>query len=530
MFQRAFFIVAASALLAVALGVNLHDLAQKEVTSRCPYPGYTTSKYCPKFTGIISAFEEGEISDRVERLKGVVGVGVDLPSGKIVLPVLAQTYNHGVTWQSATTKTTYRVPDGWKVTQGYPRTERRDIHLFHLLQDYANFWADQWAADKVNEGGSKTGGLFSETLSASDLLTDLFIGEHNQAAIVVLDRIVAYSLSLNSSVNPTHMPLDPVFLAALDYLPAVYDANLYQELVVYWGTHVAVSGEFGGNIQEKTVLRECLYSVSGGTMTDSEMRAQAALDYLQFLDPHAPGPNNAKYKAARKIVQKIIDGGNPELSDLNQRIASFEADPVLTKFDYVPLWKFVRNSTIATNVRRAITDHLSAVRTTQERALATSLKQARANFLAPKPITVAMNVTFYLGSHIPEHFCHFATSVVQLNLAAGQSQFVPHAQLSNFWQLDIVASRTADGLVMTDTPWHNKHCTQKVMPSPVACGCAVVNIYCDGKTSGTVYSVEACQGCDLHIHKYDKPNSPFCNYNAKHHLLCSTASCDCPPY
>eukprot|EP00033_Pygsuia_biforma_P000324 GCRY01000395.1.p1 GENE.GCRY01000395.1~~GCRY01000395.1.p1 ORF type:complete len:522 (-),score=121.73 GCRY01000395.1:425-1990(-) len=513
------------ALFVLANASSLHNFAQKEVKERCPFAGYHSSRYCPTFTSFENEFEETpvEVSSH-PALKGLVGIGVDLPSGKIMLPVLSHSYASGKTWKSSNTGTLYSVPDGYIVGSQDIAKDHIGVHLFHHLEDYAKYWSDQWSSSKVSQGGVKVGGLFSHTLSASDLLTKTFIGDHNQAAAVLLNQKRAYHVKLGSS-NYAGLALDANFEAAINYLPKAYDASEYALLIEYWGTHVVTEGFFGGNLQQEYVIKECLYSASGNTMDDRTIKEQLDKDFKKYLNPSSPGPNNNLYKHSRKAVVTRVDGGNPEISNRASRIHSFEADPVLTEFAYVPLWEFVKDATKQANVRRAISEHISKVGAAQNNNIKHATDQARRNFLAAKPITVAVNNTFYLARHESRDEFKFVSNIVHLNLAAGQEHRLTSVDLGKrFSKVDVFVRRLPDGRVQALTNENVGYC-RRTNAEPVSCGCSVITFDCflvEYFPIWVTMTIDACIGCELQTY-----TPTGINHKCKG---CQAMTCHCPAF
>ena len=174
-----------------------------------------------------------------------------------------------------------------------------------------------------HDGSSKVyNGLYSHNEGVDLIFSKYFQGEftvYNSQKQFVSHHVESEGTSIVSG-----------FEKIIEFLPGQYDADLYNLVLSYFGDSVLTSVDYGGVVDLTSSVRSCF---SDGRI---QQFVQSELSDIVGQAAESMPDSYARY---HKVSQMDIIGGNPEISDIRQRIPTFSANPVPTFFTTIPIWQ-----------------------------------------------------------------------------------------------------------------------------------------------------------------------------------------------
>lgn len=161
-----------------------------------------------------------------------------------------------------------------------------------------------------------------------------------------------YNLWKNGVKSETALP---EFVEIVNSLPPWnvndgYVRQMYNMLIEFFGTDVAVDTVFGGVVYQQTAIKSCY----GGSVTEGMLQ-----DIDAFIRKLPPG--NSAYARYRSLSHLNVLGGNPEFGSdrINERVNTFGQAPAVIKFHSRPLSDFVSDPTRRSWVQQAVQQYIN---------------------------------------------------------------------------------------------------------------------------------------------------------------------------
>jgi hypothetical protein len=266
-----------------------------------------------------------------------------------------------------------------------------------VFQTYRYTDVTQYLNAIYAEQSSFSGGLF--------VLANNFVNQFaSQFADYRIDLGVVQKLyNFYRTTVPSYTVI-PEFLELLQTLPPSYNpkdpniVNLYRSRIIdIFGTDISVSSTHGGIFYQETAIKSC-YGGSVGPDMISEM------DSTISKQP----PGKLAYLDYRRLGVFDVKGGNPEIpaGDYAQIIASFPADPAITSFESVPLWK-VAPANYQAALQAAINDYANQNQVSVNAMISSIEAQKVQSYKNPQSVYVYGRQTEQQGSIIHWTNCPF---------------------------------------------------------------------------------------------------------------------------
>ena len=149
-----------------------------------------------------------------------------------------------------------------------------------------------------------------------------------------------YTLDL----NPSTIQLNSFARAAVSQLTERFDADLYDDFLDVWGTHIITQSLVGGMVEERAKADRCFLGVDDDTISRC----------IPFSDRGSTSADCASYASRTKVTSKRLLGGNPILNNDYDWKRTLAAQPALLQIlKMVPWDYFVTNKAIKENLRTA---------------------------------------------------------------------------------------------------------------------------------------------------------------------------------
>jgi hypothetical protein len=219
---------------------------------------------------------------------GALGAGFDAVYGTYALgSVFAYTFSNGHTLSNpfpaqAPQVSAYAVPDQVTATSTPSTTLAAQSAVVYSSLQAANLLAANVASGAMLPAS----GPFA--LSATVLTTSRSLQRpQTYSAVAVTQRTVTM---YQAAVAWQAQTLDPNFVAAVNNLPGLYDPAAYSLFTQSYGTHVLVSGTFGGQAVDTASVNS-----PQGRPKSSSAIAQQALINFQYVTSGNTGPQPAEW-------------------------------------------------------------------------------------------------------------------------------------------------------------------------------------------------------------------------------------------
>jgi hypothetical protein len=168
------------------------------------------------------------------------------------------------------------------------------------------------------------------------------------------------------------------------------------------------------------MIMNCPWGVPG--FDNTVVVGQTNADFQNSLTGGVP--LNQQYQLRRKLSTIDIYGGNPEVTNWQARIPTFEDNPVPVKFTYLAIYNLIADPTKKANLLRATNEYFAAWQAAMAAAQAQLAAQAQAEFNLAKTIILNFVANFNLWQGMP-HAPATEIDFPFLSIAAGQSVHPP---------------------------------------------------------------------------------------------------------
>ena len=195
-----------------------------------------------------------------------------------------------------------------------------------------------------SDGQSVFNGLYSH----SDMGIDLIFSKYFEGDLFIVD---AQKQIFTHTVQSLGLQVTDEFQQIIDILPDQMDWDLYMQVINSFGDSIATSIKYGGVVDMTASVRSCY--------NDPQM-LQYLSQELQFTIDGSSDvsklPNG--YIRYHKVSQVDIVGGNPQISNIRQRTATFAANPVPVTFDTIPIWRAFPNGVKQANMKKVYESYM----------------------------------------------------------------------------------------------------------------------------------------------------------------------------
>ncbi|KAG9397208.1 MAC/Perforin domain [Carpediemonas membranifera] len=269
-------------------------------------------------------------------LSGRVGIALDYTTGAVGLPALAMT-------ASSQVYSGQYVPN-----QAHLTVKNAESFQSWTYQNYDNYYQSlSWnQANPQVDSASIVGGMMSHSTNMKAIYDKYFNG--------LVTLAVSHASVVSYSLEATSGELDPYFQSAIDALGSTLDST-YDLFIQYWGTHTIVHADFGGLMEQQTLIRSCIWSA----MDNNKLMQELNNELAGKAGESSKKPDQT-YVNYRRLGTSDILGGNPEISNWAQRKATFEANPVLVSYNVRRISNYIPDAHKRQLMDQAITNHMNA--------------------------------------------------------------------------------------------------------------------------------------------------------------------------
>ena len=348
---------------AINLDDSMNDYSQQVINQYCPYV---------KLNGI----QECQNSTNNQHLSAMIGIGFNPFTMETKTPVLLMTYSGNKTFNEKT------VPDQINLTPNDVTQSSVNVNNYITVKE----WIEN---NNYQTGtGNCAGGLYSHSQDLISFYNTYF--NNDLSLIVIQDWHTSFTITQDTS---TKLVIHPLVQLAIDILPDTYDFDSYALFDKYWGTVINMDSSYGGMAEQTIMMKKCFWD------SGVDIDGQVNMDLLIKLYPsqYTEANLDVNYKDHRQSSSTDIIGGNPELIDPSQwseRIQSFNDNPSLLTFKYIPIWTFITDPVKQQNFKQYLTDSVNNYNQQKQQ----QIQQAYA-----KPVHIYMAGTIDLISR-PETF------------------------------------------------------------------------------------------------------------------------------
>ena len=174
-----------------------------------------------------------------------------------------------------------------------------------------------------------------------------------------------YALGL----NPSTIQLNSFARRALSQLTEQFDADLYEDFMDTWGTHIITQSLVGGMVEERAKVDRCILGVDDDTICRC----------IPFSDRGSTPAACASYASRTKVISKRLLGGNTMLNKDYDWKRTLATQPALLQIlEMVPWDHFVTKKIVKNNLRTAIRYRLKIA----NRQRAEAVRQINAHLLS----------------------------------------------------------------------------------------------------------------------------------------------------
>jgi len=505
----------------------LADLAAKAALT-C-YPGMVDPINCPKpvpggsgkgaaeasSSSSSSGPASGAASNRLPPLPTLMGVGYDPVTGTLRLPTMGFSYAQGKQF-----KETYTVPDQVDIAE--VGLNQRDMRNTYVFQNTAEYVATYKTPPASSGSASRIGGMFSQKIPAMQAYNQMFA--KGDAAVTVTQELrLMYNLTVPEAQHDQLVP-DPILAQALDAAPDHWDEAFYGWLVRLWGAGTTMTASFGGILEQKTMVKKCVWSDdergSGAGMSTADVAKQAQFDFDDSVDPgSAPKTRPPEYMKSRSVATLDIIGGDPTISDWRARVVTLETDPVQALFSYLPLYNVIPASdpkrafvkqAIEMYLAQAIADEEAAAKAASDAEVA-AFKASKTivsgttttTFFSDSPTSASYDHCAHYGLKCTCNGCHGKTSCREVSCANTWTDTLAAGAFGVVYAIpdygtSFTCERDADGY-LTGTMHFTKgpSAGQSNIGQKTKCGCSEASYFSISR-GVALFKVtsQCCTGCD----------------------------------
>jgi len=280
----------------------------------------------------------------------LVGVGMDILSGKTKLPVVQFSYNKQASWYNPFLNQSFDSPDQAVV---YVTSETDiDVGVYWSVADYAAAYADAYEVDES---------YYDYAYTQSDAVAQayaVFYGGESILSVteaeISLYEVICYPTSTLSTSD--------LFTSMVEKLPTEYDEKAYGKMVKSFGTHVVIQAAFGGEALMYATVANELYVEAGVQAVQS-----AALAYFQQSTGFA-------FYGAESAQEEVVDegylqsyfafaGGLYEQVDVySDWMKTIKYAPSRISYKLAELSEMVSHPQKKVHLQKAVMDHVTAAK------------------------------------------------------------------------------------------------------------------------------------------------------------------------
>eukprot|EP01086_Lenisia_limosa_P006141 TRINITY_DN24776_c0_g1_i1.p1 TRINITY_DN24776_c0_g1~~TRINITY_DN24776_c0_g1_i1.p1 ORF type:complete len:503 (-),score=118.46 TRINITY_DN24776_c0_g1_i1:69-1577(-) len=471
----------------------IQDLAKQASAARCPYSDYDSSKFCPNVQGEIESASNNAM------VAGIAGVGIDITTGQVMLPLYGMIPSHR-NYTSPSGKT-YTIPEFVDFAKG-DMSPKLAVHVFKELEEYLAMWN---IPSPSTPSISRLGGLFGHTRTATDILRQYFTASNTHSAGATQSFHTAYTMTLNATA-----PLDPHFRQAIAYAEQNPTAQVFSQIMKYWGTHSVVSADFGGIVEQQVGLMTCLWT-SQANLNSDLIAKQMNMDFNHLLNPASPAANNQDFVNSRVQGGIGLRGGNPTISNVPQRVATFADFPVISQIRKgVMLSSLIPTAfpKAKAGLQAAITQHMAAA----SQAMVADKTAARAAADAKWKEGLLINSGEIIFVDGPDGAADMLDIEQSTHLKGGESFKFVYVECQRDAATGAVRAFTGD-TPEGRGPWKT-------------CGCSEIHSKGTGQWATLNYELRCCIGCAFTVTD-DRPHCNPTGPGMKPPFSCKQFSCPC---
>ncbi|CAF2837796.1 unnamed protein product, partial [Rotaria sp. Silwood2] len=176
-------------------------------------------------------------------------------------------------------------------------------------------------------------------------------------SLVLSQRVIGlYTLTLNTSA----IQLNSFARRALSQLTARFNAELYEDFINAWGTHIITQSLVGGMIEERAKVKRCFLADHDDILSEC----------IPFSDRGPISARCAYYANQTRMISKRHLGGSVIVDNDNDWKRTLAVGPALLQIlEMVPWYDFVSDDTVKENLRTIIQYQLKNTDTRQAEAV-----------------------------------------------------------------------------------------------------------------------------------------------------------------
>ncbi|EFC41180.1 predicted protein [Naegleria gruberi] len=252
----------------------------------------------------------------VDNLPIIAGVGYSRADNSINLPILKSTQATTVSGSQTLTRS------------------------INSATDYFNLLHPGDGAEITNTG------LYSYGQTATDMIFKKFF-QGNLKGYNIQKQFYTHRVEI-SNIEPTDD-----FKRIIDLLPENMDQDLYMMVINSFGDSIATKITYGGIVDMTTTVRSCYNDPSMEQYLDIQLQMSINGDTDTKKLPNG-------YLRYQRVGSLDIIGGNPQLSNINQRTQTFAKNPVPVKMEIIPIWRAFPAGIKQENMKKVYTDYAAA--------------------------------------------------------------------------------------------------------------------------------------------------------------------------
>ncbi|EFC36825.1 predicted protein [Naegleria gruberi] len=195
-----------------------------------------------------------------------------------------------------------------------------------------------------SDGQSVFNGLYSHSNAGIDLI----FSKYFEGELYIVDSQKQF---FTHSVNAPDIRVTDEFQQIIDILPEQMDWDMYNLVLTSFGDSIATSIKYGGIVDMTVSIRSCF--------NDPQMMQYISQELQYSIDGSSDVsklPNG--YVRYHKVSQLDIVGGNPQISNIHQRTATFAMNPVPVRLETIPIWRAFPDGPKQANMKKVYESYL----------------------------------------------------------------------------------------------------------------------------------------------------------------------------
>eukprot|EP01086_Lenisia_limosa_P001939 TRINITY_DN1408_c0_g1_i3.p1 TRINITY_DN1408_c0_g1~~TRINITY_DN1408_c0_g1_i3.p1 ORF type:complete len:736 (-),score=95.11 TRINITY_DN1408_c0_g1_i3:53-2260(-) len=303
----------------------------------------------------------------VNPLPGQIGVGCDLTTGHLLLPVVELTYNNanrtwtnlfGDTWRIPDQSTFEPLPTGFDIPE---QTEQ----IFETISDYVH------ETFSTSEDKESHGGIYTSMADIQSINKEFFTADQGMSVIHEGYPVYKLTLPVDPATKDRKYNLDRFASQAIDFLPPSYttdqDKARYQRFIKYFGTSFTWKARNGGIVEmisvfELDLLYDAIIHKSGKVFTKDQILQQVVLD---FNKQRGKGPTSGlddDYVKHRTSASFNCIGGDATIkcsaATINDWMKTIVKLPTVLDFFVADVSQLISDPVKRSNIQQAIQSYV----------------------------------------------------------------------------------------------------------------------------------------------------------------------------